>query len=291
MKDAIVGVITGLTWPEIRTYAVTLSRCGFEGDKVMFVHNVSPEVIQKLMSLDFKLVLFDMPQEMEGLSCKATEDVAAWSTFIRYRYQVVLPWMRRFVADYRYLLCADVRDVMFQTNPVEWLEKYVQGKYSLVVGREGWRIGDQYHNNEWMKHAAESQAEYQRMREEEVLCAGCVAGTAPAMLRLYEEMWELCLRIDPLANEQAIFNCLMRKPPYDEITLCPTMAAGFVATGWRTKIFLPYAYSTDGSPYYNTDDHVVYTPNRQEVFCIIHQYDRDPEWSRAIEAAIETASK
>lgn len=287
MKDVIIGAVTKLAWPEIRPYAISLSSCGFEGEMVMFVNEVSAEVRSNLAREGFTVIDFDLPAELDGHSCDSSKDIPAWTEFGQYRYKPVIEFLQANLARFRYVIWTDVRDLIFQDDPIAWLEENLQEPYRLVAARECWRIKDQPHNNQWVKCAFP--ADYEWLKEQEVLCAGTVAGNANTMLDLFLAIWDAAQTLDVRANDQGVFNYLMRSPRFQNVCVVPSMAAGFVATGWNTKRYVPFAYSTDDSPVFNVEDYVVYTPDGVTPFSIVHQYDRDVNWKFCVEKIMESA--
>lgn len=285
--DVIIGAITGLTWPEIRPYAVSLSCSGFEGEMVMLVNGISPEVRDNLAREGFVVIDFDLPADFKGHSCDSAKDIPAWTGFGQYRYKPAIDFLAANSDRFRYVIWTDVRDLIFQTNPIDWLEDNLTPPYRLVVARECWKIKDQPHNNQWAKFTAPN--DYEWLKEEEVLCAGSVAGEAEIMLELFSAIWRAAQTLDPRANDQGIFNYLMRQTPFKDACVVPSMAAGFAATGWKAKRYAPFAYSTDDSPVFNVDDYVVYTPDGVTPFAISHQYDRDVNWKICVEKIMESA--
>lgn len=285
--DAIIGVIADLTWPDVRPYAVSLSRCGFEGEKILFVNSIGGEARYHLLRLGFKLVEFRLPTAFEGRNCDSTTDTNAWTGFGQYRYKPVIDFLTHQYEGFRYIIWTDVRDLIFQTDPIAWLEDNLHAPYKLVAARECWKIKNQPHNNQWAKYTAP--ADYEQLKEEEILCAGAVAGNGDTMLNLFHAIWAASKTLDSRANDQGIFNYLLRRPEYRDITVVPSMAAGWVATAWNTKRYLPFAYSTDDGPVFNADEYIVYTPSGVTPFSMVHQYDRDASWKHSIEAIMEAA--
>jgi hypothetical protein len=286
-RDLVIGVVTKLSWTELRPYAVSLARCGFEGAKVLLVNGLDTEARNKLAELGFWLVDFELPECFVGHSCNAQTDVPAWTGFGQFRYKPAIDFLAERVDDFRYVIWTDVRDLVFQTDPSSWLEDNLKPPYKLVVARECWLIKDQPHNNQWLKFTAPD--EYDELKHHEVLCAGSVAGTSDIMLTLFERIWKAVQVLDPRANDQGVFNWILRKSPFQEVCAVPSMAAGFIATGWSNKRYIPEAYQTDASPVFNAQDYVVYTPDGKTPFSIVHQYDRDQNWKFCIEKIMEIA--
>lgn len=286
-QDAIIGAAVGLTWEELRNYAVSLSRCGFEGRKVLLINDLAQDVVSKLESLSFELVSFPPLPELVGVNCRSSENVGAWTLLGKYRYAPALDFMQAFAQDLRYVLWTDVRDILFQTDPMNWMEDNLE-PFDIAIGTEGWRIGDQPSNDAWVKFVA-SADEYRELQKMDVLCSGCIGGKASAMIELFETLLVHFKKSDPRANDQGVVNRLLRQRPFNQDRVKIACADdGFVATGWPNKKFLDKAYSTDRSPIYDGQTYAVLTPDGDTPFSIVHQYDRDPGWSLCVGYIMQT---
>ena len=288
-RDVVIGVVTGLSWAELRPYAVSLSRCGFEGDKVLLVNNLADDVRANLTRLGFILVDYELHEKLKD--CNAQSNVNAWTYFGKYRWYVASAFLKENLDKYRYVIWTDVRDLMFQTDPSEWLNDLPE-PFAIVASKECWLIKDQPHNNQWaIFTTAGSEEDYMWLREQEVLCSGCVAGKAATMIELFDAIFEFSEKADPRANDQGIFNYVVRKPPFRDVTMVPFMEAGFIATGGARKRYEQHAYTTDDAPIFDISEYVVSTPIAKEPFCIVHQYDRDPNWKFCIEQIMKAADE
>ena len=93
MLDAVIGVVKGYGWPQLRNYAISLSRCGFAGDKVLFYEDITAEAISKLSALGFILIAFETPEDIRASNC-SPDDPIAWTRFLRYRHKPVIDFLR-----------------------------------------------------------------------------------------------------------------------------------------------------------------------------------------------------
>lgn len=283
-KDAVIGVVKDMSWPDLRPYAVSLSRCGFGGDKILFTENIPQDAAGHLRQLGFRLVEFQSALSAEDCTAGNT---ANWGAFGRERYEVVGNFLASRLRLFRNVIWTDVRDVVFQTDPALWLSENLH-RPGIVAAGECWRIGDQPHNAQWAEHA--SPTDYARLKEKEVVCGGTLAGDSLSMLTLFQCMTSLCEHIkDPLAGDQGILNYLLwaSGSMLSGTVYVPRMREGWTATAWATKHYLPNAYTVDEAPVFDTSDHVVYTPDGVTPFSIVHQYDRDADWKNAITAIME----
>ena len=287
-RDVIMGVAKDLRWSELAVYAVSLARCGFEGDKVLFVEGLETEAREKLTTLGFILIDFQTPENIRSKDCASHEDAVAWMRFNRFRYKPAIDFLES-CTDLRYVVWVDVRDLYFQSDPIAWLEDNLKAPYRFVGARECVQIKNQHHNAVWAEHV--SPTDFPWLKEEEVLCTGTIAGDAEFMLHVLKTLYEVANAIpDIQACEQGTFNYIVRKSPELKRTMyVPHMAEGWTATAWNTKRYMPYAYSTDDAPVFGTDDYVVYTPDGVTPFSIVHQYDRDQNWKFCIEQIMRAA--
>ena len=292
--DAVIGVVKGYGWPELRNYAVSLAKCGFAGEKILFVDGVSEEAIANLTRLGFNLVPYTNPESIRSKKCGSQEDALAWGFFGRWRFRPVIDYLRATIpftktpriGGFRYIVWCDVRDVLFQTDPSVWLEEHLG--HNLVGAAEGYLIGNQQHNAYWAQRT--SPEDYEWLCHEEVLCSGTFAGKASTMLEVFEHMFALHKSVkDPTAFDQGLWNLTARTTPFVEYLHIPKMSEGFCATGWPSKNLVPgMKYATDVSPLYG-EDFVVYTPDGVTPFSIVHQFDREPEWAAKISEIMAAA--
>jgi hypothetical protein len=289
MTDAVIGVAKGYGWPELRNYAVSLAKCGFAGEKILFVDGVSEEALANLRRLGFTLVPYTNPDSIRDKKCGSHEDGLAWGFFGRWRYRPVIDYITPRIEGFRYIVWCDVRDVVFQTDPAEWLAENLNGA-KLIGATEGFLIGDQQHNADWAQRT--SPKDYEWLRKEEVLCVGTFAGEARTMLDAFKHMFWLHETVeDPEAFDQGLWNLLARTSPFKEVYRTPKLREGFCATGWPSKNLFPgMRYVADQSPVY-CDDMVAYAPETGVPFSIVHQYDREPAWANKINEIMARVEK
>ena len=298
MRDAVIGVIKNASWPYLRNYAVSLAKCGFEGDKVLFVDDITVEARTRLTELGFVLVDYSEPTLKEK-GFNSWEDPLAWGFFGRWRFKPVIEWLEkpigkmgeglcigRRIHRYDNIVWCDVRDVMFQTDPSEWLAANVTDEYRLFGASEGCLIKDQNFNANWVQRT--SPKDWEWMQNEVVCCSGTFAGDAEIMLDVFKNMYELHLSIeDPAAFDQGLWNFTARSKPFSSFFRIPKMKEGFCATGWPSKETTFSPYTTDKAPVWDWQEMVCYSPDTHIPFCIVHQYDREPAWASQIRSIFQ----
>src|ERR1700692_2432011 len=140
-NDLIIGVLKNFSWEPVKAYALSLSRSGFKGTKLMCVNGINDELRRNLKTLGFVLVDFTEPEATFG-----------WS-FAVSRYAPAIEYVKRHLADLRYVIWGDVRDLVFQTDPSIWLEKHMAPQ-RLLGCSEGVMIYDEVTNDSWVQQVS-----------------------------------------------------------------------------------------------------------------------------------------
>ena len=100
----------------------------------------------------------------------------------------------------------------------------------LASAKEGWLIKNQGINDIWIKRLV-SGDEYENLREQEVLCSGSIFGNADTMLKLFEAMCSMFSPANDMQGiDQGVFNVLMRRSPFNDISRAPDPEEGLVST-------------------------------------------------------------
>ena len=274
MNDLVMTVVRGYDWAPLKHYAVSLARCGFKGTKLMLVQNISELARKNLLDLGFKLVDFSVVDPLRGFGTIRFEPAAE---FLRNN------------KGFRYVICTDMRDVVYQSDPSVWLEQHLS-PYRLLASSEGVLIKHEHYNDQWVRQAFPE--DHVWIREHEVCNSGAIAGDAEMMLAVFEKIYEISL----LSNEntggfldQGLWNYVLRISPFKEvIRISKTDESFFTSCNW----FLVHdagrsAESTYGWMWIDKPpvmrEGLVYPVGSSEPYCIVHQYDRDDEWKAAVE--------
>lgn len=269
MRDLIIGMATKYDWEQLEPFVLSIMRSGFDGDKVLFVRDNPKETLDRLLDLGFTLLQLSPRAENEP------------------KY---FPYVQRFLLihqflvqhPYRYVFCADTRDLVFQHNPTTWVEEHI-GESKLIVAPEYIAHKDQAGNMAWL-HQGFAEVE-SWMAPRPIFCSGLISGQAAYVrdlsLAIYlmarhlsEHMW---------GSDQPVFNFIMQQKAYSDITLVPAMKDHWAvnccvlsSTSNRRAMFdapPPRPFVTDWN--YGIPD--------LSEFTIVHQYDRIPPLQEIIQ--------
>ena len=254
MKYTIVGCITKYSVKDIKPYVESIKQSGFQGDKIMLVYDVSGEVLNYLMENDWLIaqgqlyehIILQRFRDMYALLQSSRTDVIIWT---------------------------DVKDVIFQKDPTEWLNKWM--RRDILAFSECIRLKD----DPWacVNSGTTFPMEWEfGMKDQISYCAGTIVGKRDSMRDLFIDIyrWSKTTANPEQLSDQAAFNILLRLDHYKHSVEFVDQERGFVTqlgTVWVNKDKLPI---TEPTPIYK--DNGKFYNNKGEEFTIVHQYDRDP---------------
>jgi hypothetical protein len=249
MKDIIIGAIAHYTPEKIAPYVNSIARCGFTGNKIMVVYNVPDSTVLYLHKNGWEVIAGELSGHPH---MKRLVDI----------YSV----LRDLNRDYRYVITTDVRDVVFQRNPSEYLESNL--KKRILVSSENVL----YKDEPWgTKNIFEGygQLGYDRYKDEVSCNVGVLAG-------YYTEMVDLLLLnylVSQAGNtthytDQSSFNFIIHNALVkDSIQIVGQ------ETDWALQVGTMQNSNLIGNKamYIDKDGMVWHT---HTPYVIVHQYDR-----------------
>jgi hypothetical protein len=184
--------------------------------------------------------------------------------------------------DIRYVITTDVKDVIFQKNPVDWLESNL-GENNCVFSSESIT----YECEPWGdRNLLETFGSYiyERFKRNEIFNVGVLAGKYNAMKSLVLNIFISAINRPIDICDQSTFNFLISQEPYLSKNLYTRSEDGWACqlgtTADPTKLnsFLPNLIE----PTPKLENGKVVTSTGKE-FTIVHQYDRVPSWRKILE--------
>ena len=272
--DLIIGLATDFDWPQLEPYAVSLHRTGYDGEKALLSHNLTPLAIENLTNLGFKLI----PLEGQDIHAHAYRHFAVWKYLVN-------------STPFRYVICSDVKDVIFQRDPTKFLEKEFAFReeqrdpnYGIVAASECmWYRNTVWGRNNMSGSFSSEIADW--MSTKEMCCAGTLAGDGFTMGGLLLSIYLLSKgSINKYESpDQAAYNILINQDPYRTVTRVPYMKEGFILTAHNLVVEPAYKpFLIDEPPTFDEENGLVLAPGSGIPFCMVHQYDRVPLWNNVL---------
>lgn len=276
MRDLIIGCSTNYDWSKLKYWVNSINQSGFDGDKVLILMNCDSETVTKVSQAGFKIIAFD-GDDNGNLKHSSNLPVHVERFFHIYNYLSN--------NEYRFVITTDVKDVIFQKNPIEFLEEHllaspnkcIFSSESMLYKDEPW--GDQ--------NLLETYGQFlhNKFRNNEIYNVGVLAGKGYAIRDLAINIFTAAINRPIPICDQSTFNFMISMEPYLSSNLYLKSEDGWACqlgtTADPSKIDQFGPKLLEPSPIFK--DGVVKTSTEKD-FTIVHQYDRVPEWRKIIES-------
>jgi hypothetical protein len=278
-RDLVIGAISGYSFRDIQYWVNSLDRSGFSGQKVVICYAADFDVVETLNSRGYHVITFAAHERRRRFHFPRKGFHHADTSIDRFHQLWRFLDPRR--DDYRFVIAADVRDVIFQSDPSAWLEQHLGGK-KINVGSEGFLLGDEPWNRDVMLKSY-GPLVLEKMRERQVYNAGTIAGCGAAIADLALSVF-LCSRHNRVKyTDQTAMNVLLSLEPYRSVTRFNRADDDWAC---QAATMADPNYSVEQSARMQAprpvlhDDEVRTADGR--TYCLVHQYDRVREWNEPL---------
>jgi len=278
-KDLIIGCYTGYDWNKIKFWVNSIEKSGFTGDKAMIVYNSDYDTVQKLIDRNFIIYAFNKDDVFSRVYYDRMKNHVVVQRFI----DLYNAYSAMNMNQYRFVITTDVKDVIFQQNPSEWLDNYC-GIYNGDIFASSESI--HYKNEPWGNDNLWNSflEAYDVMKDNIIYNCGIQAGIPNVMKDLWLNIYLLSKNNQIHNSDQAAYNLLLNSEPYKNITSFingeDSWAAQLGTTMDPQKINDYRPHLLDKEPIISNG--LVCTANG-EPYYIVHQYDRIPHLKEEIE--------
>jgi hypothetical protein len=273
--DCVIGCSTNYDWAKIKYWINSINESGFTGDKVMILMNCDKETVSKVSDAGFDIIGFG--QDDKGNLVYNSNMMVHVERF----YHIYQHLKSK---DYRYVITTDVKDVIFQKNPSEWLEiNLPEGHEDLIFSSESMKYKDEPWGDQNLRETFGTQI-YEDFKDNTIYNVGVLAGRGYAMKDLMMNIFASCLGRPIKICDQSTFNFLISQHPYLKTSKYAQSEDGWAcqlgttADPSKLEQFKPFLLE----PLPKMVGDKVATSTGIE-YTIVHQYDRVPEWRKVIE--------
>lgn len=209
-KDLIIGGASNYNWNQLCYWVNSIKKTGFKGDIVLVATNMSADTIKRLVEENVKVYAYGNRTEDGGIS-KTDNNIPPHVE----RFIFIWDFLRKNKDTYRFVTVTDTRDVIFQKDPTEYLEKNLMfGAATIVCASEGLAYKDEPWGSKNLLDTF-GPLVYDELKDNEIYNVGTIAG-------FYDEVKDLLLQIFfqsvnrpiPIVD-QAVFNFIISLAVYD----------------------------------------------------------------------------
>ena len=290
-RDAIIGCISEYDYHKIEPWVVSLEKTGFSGDKIMICYNIRKETAEKLTRKGWQVYGHGTDEHGNYVCGVPPHRIVVERFSSLYQLSRALGWKEK----YRFIITTDVKDVIFQKNPSEFLElNYSKDAKKLNVGSECLSFEHEPWGDDNMKNSYP--IAYERMKRKTIYNCGTISGNADVMEDLFLNIYLLCLGSQVHNPDQAALNVILSTSPWGDITRFNTMQSGYavqlgtVNDPRKIDYYRPNlnekklpTMTLDGLVLLEREDDEQNDLDGELVPYIVHQYDRNPHWKNIIE--------
>jgi hypothetical protein len=278
MKDLIIGCSTNYNWDKIKYWVNSINKSGFEGDKVLIFMSVDKDTLQKVNEAGFQAIVLSQPDEFGNFKYESRLPVHVERFFHIYNF------LRE--NRYRYVITTDVKDVIFQKNPIEYIEENL-GDKKLMFASESLLYKDEPWGNQNLLETFGSYF-HSIFKNNLIFNVGVLAGRGDDMRDLACMIFNMSINRPIPIVDQSTFNLMISMAPYLYTSLYlkseDAWACQLGTTADPSKIEQFKPFLEEPSPRFENGK-VVTSVGKE--FTIVHQYDRVPDWKLIIEKEYE----
>jgi len=276
MKDLIIGGATNYDWSKLKYWINSINQSGFQGDKVLILMNCDKDTVKKVSDAGFMVVGFQ--QDPQGNLIYPQTGRAPHVERFLHIYNFLLQ------NEYRFVVTTDVKDVVFQKNPIEYINTTLSEDKNLMFASESMYYKDEPWGNQ---NLFETFGEfiYNNFKHNEIYNVGVLAGRGYAVRDLICNIFVSTQGKPIPICDQSTFNFMISMSPYRETSVYlrseDAWAAQLGTTADPSKIEQFKPFLIEAQPKINENE---ITTSTGIPFTIVHQYDRVPQWKKVIEA-------
>lgn len=278
--NLILGSITNYNFQDIELWIRSLKSTSYKDAIGLVCFNIHKDTIEQIKSFGIIPILTEVDSQGNAVYNKSNWNICVDRFLIYHHYLSTKKYDR--------ILVTDVKDIIFQRNPFEDVFEYPIRLSSEYLT---------YENEEWGKNnitQAFGKHFFEVLKDTAIMNAGVIEGSADYMRDLFLQIYMYCRGSEKYilgggGPDQAALNIIVNTLPWKNISQTANLnfACQIGTTGDPNKIekFKPYLLSPE--PKIMND--MIYT-HSNELYAIVHQYDRNPIMKQLIERKYRVTS-
>jgi len=271
MRDLLIGAADLYNWDKVKIWVQSARQSGFSGDIVLLGYRLTKDVATnaKQYGVDVYEIDYDsfgnpIVHEGSGIptQCHQLRFFHAWQFLLENH------------TKYNNVIITDVRDVVFQKNPSEYLLSVLTDEQPILISSEGILFKDEPWNlQNLIKGFGPIIAE--QLRDKVAHNVGVLAGKSLAMKNLFLSLYSNTVgRYVP--SDQSSFNILLYEGLLTSYISSNHNDSWACQCGVTLDPEKPYYIPLLLEPQSVIKDGLVYN-HKGELFHIVHQWDRIPQ--------------
>lgn len=278
MKVLLIGASDIYDWSKVKGWVRSVRSTGFTGDIALLTYRITQPEEFIAQCEEYNVNVFSITHDAFGNQINHTaggRDTQSHQLRFFHAWQL----LQENFDTYDYVIMTDVRDVIFQKNPIDFLKNHINQE--LIISSEAITFGKEAWNAENLVRGF-GPFLLELSKDWTVYNVGVLAGKPSAMKNLFLTLYNSTVgRYIP--SDQSAFNVMLREG---------LLKGRFLHTGHDSNWACQCGTTLDPEkahyrsvltePIPVVKNGLVYNTNG-ELFHLVHQYDRVPELKRYIE--------
>ena len=266
-RNLVLSVLHGYTYQFIEPFIQSYNKGQVDAALVIFTSDtVTPLVKRLLKKKGATIIEYSSSNPLELVDASLKENLPSSISINNYRFILFLDFLIKNKGIYENVLFTDIRDVIFQNDPFKKLNKFSIYFFLEGEGQEG-TFGVSLQNHIWSVEA--NGLEFtETILDKMVSCAGVTAGNIENMIHYLNYMRKSLTAWDELkwGIDQGIHNGYIYKNEGKNVVLSGNQDSLVCTLGLCKS--------------YRINKRNEFVTPSNEVYSIVHQYDRIPGFKR-----------
>lgn len=285
-KDLIIGGASNYTYDHVKYWINSIKKSGFTGDIVIVATNMRNEELAKVAEQGINILVYGQKDENGNFVSKGSTAPHVERFFYLWNFLSQCE-------PYRFVVTTDVRDVVFQSDPIKFIEnmRLDLDKEVLLAAGEGLRYKDEPWGNGNLELAF-GPFFHSRIKEKQIYNVGVIGGSHKEVRDMMLMIYQMGINRPYEVVDQAVYNFLLNVETFSRnvsfmdndsgwaINLGTTIGAVEAGEGdlgynaVRNPAIMEKYKRDYMSQHPIIKDGVVISPVTNEPYAIVHQYDR-----------------
>lgn len=269
-RDLLISLASNLNSQQLKPWVASFSKVNTSAEKAILLFNADRSTIQFLNEAGFLILSLTNPDENGSLSYDSRSHINVERFFHFWNF------LRNKRSEYRYILCSDSRDMVFQRDPFEWIDRVLKNNSDInfIASTEPYLYKDEVFWGAQNFYQSFGSVAFDHVKDRMIYNAGTIAGRASHIIDLFASIYFMSINNQVSNPDQAAYNLLLSLEPYKSTTHFSSSQENFAAQ--IGVLMHPQFDEKRQEPRPIWKDNCLYTTSNIP-YCILHQYDREKQ--------------
>lgn len=267
MKDIIIGAFEKYSQDDLSPWMNSIKKCGFDGDILLIIYGNDETYLNswtEFVSKNPNYILITVDSPIKNVVCDRFLDTHKFLSKDK---------------KYNYVFFTDPKDIVFQTNPSEFIRKKIKNQNKIICGSESVLYKDETWGNLNMFNSYKENYEF--MKNKIIYNAGSISGETSIISKLFLDIFNLSIKSHVWNCDQAAFNILIQTKYKEDCCFFGIEDGYSVQCGTVANPQRLFEYGDKILEFPILEKGIAYNSKKEKV-CILHQYPKVPNFHEEV---------